>query len=61
MGAVASLFGHPVAPAEARGCQDPVGQTSDCAFGLPGSTLLTFHTIVVVSGGWVVDTATFEN
>jgi hypothetical protein len=58
--AVATLFGRPAVSTEARGCQDPVGQMSDCAFGLSGSTLLTLHTIAVVAGGWVVDSVTFE-
>jgi hypothetical protein len=56
--AVDAMFGHPVQPTNDRGCQDPIGGSSTCAF-MYGSGLLTLQT-TTVSGGWVVQSATFE-
>jgi hypothetical protein len=47
-----------VQPTSDRGCQDPVGGSSTCAF-MYGSGLLSLQT-TTVSGGWVVQSATFE-
>lgn len=56
--AVDSVFGQAVQPTNDRGCQDPIGGSSTCAF-MYGSGLLTLQT-TMVSGGWVVQSATFE-
>ena len=57
--AVDATFAHPGGPTTGRGCQEPVGQTSDCAFGYAGG-LLVVHTVQTPSGLWVVDSVNFE-
>jgi len=57
---VAVLFSHPPASAEARGCQQPIGPTADCAFGLGGTSLLAMHTVDAGNGLWLVETVTFD-
>ena len=59
VGAVDTTFGHPAGPTTARGCQEPVSQKSDCAFGYAGG-LLVLHTVRTPSGLWVVDSVNFE-
>jgi hypothetical protein len=57
--AVDTTFGHPAGPTTGRGCQEPVSQSSDCAFGYAGG-LLVLHTVQTPSGLWVVDSVNFE-
>jgi hypothetical protein len=56
--AVDAMFAQPVQATSDRGCQDPQGGSSSCAFGY-GSGLLSLQ-LTMVSGGWVVQAATFE-
>lgn len=58
--AVDSLFARPPSPAQGWGCQEPVAQTSDCAFGLGDSGLLVVHTKEVAPALWVVDSVSLE-
>ena len=59
--AVDALFAHPGSAAQARGCQEPIGPSSDCAFGIGGTNLLTIHTVSVPSGLWFVENVAFES
>ena len=56
--AVDAMFGQAVQATSDRGCQDPIGGTSSCAFGY-GSGLLSITTSMA-GGGWIVQSATFE-
>ena len=56
--AITVLFSQPPASFSDRGCQDPLGGTSSCAFGV-GTSLVTLHT-VTLAGGWVVDAVAVE-
>jgi len=57
--AVAVLFGQPPQGTPDRGCQDPVGGSSNCAFGLANGGLLTLHASMVPSGLWLIDGVQF--
>ena len=55
---IAAVFGRPAQAFSDRGCQDPVGGQSSCAFAVGGG-LVSVHT-VTLAGGWVVDQIAFE-
>jgi len=55
--AVATLFANPPEPFSDRGCQNPIANQSNCAFGLGTSSLVQLQT-VTLAGGWVVQTVT---
>jgi hypothetical protein len=55
--AVATLFFYPPRPVSDRGCQDPLGGRSGCAFGV-GSGLIQVETVMALVGGWYVDAVT---
>jgi hypothetical protein len=56
--AVDTLFGRAPTTVSPRGCQDPISDTSDCAFrGAAG--LIVVHT-VATGGGWIVDSVSLD-
>jgi hypothetical protein len=56
--AVAVLFSSPSTSTVARGCQVPIAQQSDCAFGIGGGRLLALHA-VRGGTGWVIGSVDF--
>jgi hypothetical protein len=55
--AVATLFFYPPKPLSDRGCQDPLGGRSACAFGVGGG-LVQVQTVMALVGGWYVESVT---
>jgi hypothetical protein len=55
--AVATLFFYPPRPVSDRGCQDPLGGRSACAFGVGGG-LVQVQTVMALVGGWYVESVT---
>ncbi len=57
--AVDALFAHPAEPTEGRGCEVPIGDTSDCSFSIRHEVFLTIRT-GALDGGWVVEAVLFS-